>query len=134
MTTLSHARPYGRFISKQSKLRRKKLYRTNKASNFLGGSFSNRDNVRASTQLRRERQPQYLTRWILLRNGTIHLHINSTTVIRPVTSNKLTFSSTEVNKLPSAPVHRVSKIFKFGFTPYKAEQPLRGMGFGEKEV
>ena len=25
-------------------------------------------------------------------------------------------------------------FFKFGFTPYKAEQPLRGMEFQEKEV
>ena len=36
---------HGRFI--QRKLRRKKLPRTNQGSNFLGGSFSNRDIVRA---------------------------------------------------------------------------------------
>ena len=29
---------------------------------LLGGSFSNRENVRAATQFRRERQPQHLTR------------------------------------------------------------------------
>ena len=54
--------PYGRFIEMQSNLRRKKLHRTNQGSNFLGGSFSNRDNARAPIQFRRERQPQYLKR------------------------------------------------------------------------
>ena len=43
----------------QSNLRRKKLYRMNQGSNFLGGSFSNRDNVKASIQFRTERQPQH---------------------------------------------------------------------------
>ena len=43
----------------QSNLRRKRLYRLNQGSNFLGGSFSNRDNVRASIQFRTERQPQH---------------------------------------------------------------------------
>ena len=33
------------------------LHRTNQGSNFLGGSFSNRDNVRAPIQFRREHQP-----------------------------------------------------------------------------
>ena len=37
--------------------------RTNKSSNFLRGSFSSRDNVRAQTQFTRERQPQHLKRW-----------------------------------------------------------------------
>ena len=41
MTTVFHTWPYGRFI--QSNLRRKKLHRTNQGSNFLGGSFSNRN-------------------------------------------------------------------------------------------
>ena len=36
-----------RFIEIQSNLRRKKLHRTNKGSNFLGGIFSNRNNVNA---------------------------------------------------------------------------------------
>ena len=31
----------------------------NKSSNFLGGSFSNRDNVRAPIQFRREGQRQH---------------------------------------------------------------------------
>ena len=33
------------------------LHRTNQGSNFLGGSFSNRDSVRAPIQFRREHQP-----------------------------------------------------------------------------
>ena len=41
----------------QSNLRRKKLHRRNQGSIFLGGSFSNRDNVRAPNQF----QPFYFT-------------------------------------------------------------------------
>ena len=47
MTTVFHASPYSRFVKIQSNLRRKKLHRRNKGTNFLGCSFSNRDNVRA---------------------------------------------------------------------------------------
>ena len=54
MTTVFHAWPYGRFIEIQSDLRRKKLHRTNQSSNFLGGSLSNRDNIRAPIQFKRE--------------------------------------------------------------------------------
>ena len=46
MTTVFHVRTYDRFIEIQNKLRRKKLDGTNQGSNFLGDSFSNRDNVR----------------------------------------------------------------------------------------
>ena len=46
----------------ESNLRRKKLYRMNQSSNFLGGSFSNRDNVRAPIQFGRESQSQHLKR------------------------------------------------------------------------
>ena len=52
----------GRFIKIKSKLRRKKLHRTNHGPNFLGGTFSNRDNVRALVQFRRETQPQHVKR------------------------------------------------------------------------
>ena len=62
MTTVLHALSYGRFMKIQSYLRRKKLHRTNQGSNFLGGTFSNRDNVTAQIQLRRESQPQHLKR------------------------------------------------------------------------
>ena len=43
-----------RFIENKSKLRRKKHDRRNQGSNFLGGSFSNRGNVRAPIQFRGE--------------------------------------------------------------------------------
>ena len=60
MTTVLHAWPYDRFIEIQNNLRIKKLHRTNQGYNFLGGDFSNRDNVRTPIQLRRESQPQHL--------------------------------------------------------------------------
>ena len=41
---------------------RKELRRMNQGSNFLGGSFSNSDNVRAPIQFEREGQPQHLKR------------------------------------------------------------------------
>ena len=50
MTTVFHASPYGRSVKIQSNLRRKKLHWTNQGTNFLGCSFSNRDNVRAPIQ------------------------------------------------------------------------------------
>ena len=60
VTTIFHAWLYGRFINTQSNLRRKKLHRMNPGLKFLGGSFSNRDNVRAPIQFRRESQCQHL--------------------------------------------------------------------------
>ena len=48
MATVFRARLYNRLINIQSNLRRKELHRTNQASNFLGGYFSNRDDVKAS--------------------------------------------------------------------------------------
>ena len=64
MTTVFHPWLCGRFIAIQSNLRRPKLHRRNQDSNFLWGSFSNKDNVWASIQFRRESQPQHLKRWI----------------------------------------------------------------------
>ena len=83
----SHAWPYGRFIEIQGNLRRKKLHRTNQGSNFLGGSFSNRKNIGAPIQFRRESQPQHLKRLFFLKNRPIHFDINSTGVFRPVEQN-----------------------------------------------
>ena len=51
MTAVFHVRPYGRFIEILGNLKRKKLQRTNQGSNICGGSFSNRDNVRAQYTL-----------------------------------------------------------------------------------
>ena len=61
----------------QALLSRKKLHRTNQGSNFLGGSFSNRDNVRAPIQFRRESQPQHAKRRFFLKSRPIHFHINA---------------------------------------------------------
>ena len=57
VTTVFDRWVYGRFIEKQSNLRRKKL-----SSNFFGASFSNRGNVSALIQFRREGQPWHLKR------------------------------------------------------------------------
>ena len=57
MTTDSHAWPYDRFIEIQSNLNRNKFHRANQGSNFLGGSFSNGDDLRAPIQFGRESNP-----------------------------------------------------------------------------
>ena len=54
----------------------------NQGSNCLGGTFSNRDNVRAPIQFGRERKPQHLH--INIFTSLHHFHINSTSVTRPV--------------------------------------------------
>ena len=51
MTTIFHARTYSRFMEVQSKLRRRKLHRTNQDSDFLGDSFSKGDNVTGPSNL-----------------------------------------------------------------------------------
>ena len=63
----------------------------NQNFNFLGGSFSNRDNVRTPTLFRRTSQPQHLIkRWLFLKNRYILFHINGTSItdmfinIRPI--------------------------------------------------
>ena len=86
MTTVFRTESYGRFIEIQSNLRRKKLHGLNLGPNFLGGSFNNRDNVRATIQLRRESQPQHLKQ-LFLENRPIQFYINSTSVLRPVKRN-----------------------------------------------
>ena len=60
MTIVFHAWSYGRCIEIQSNLMRKKLHRMNQGFNFIGGSFTNRNNVRAPIQFRRERQAKHL--------------------------------------------------------------------------
>ena len=57
MTTIFHARSYGSLIQIRSNFRRKKLHRTNQGSDFLEGSFSNRDNVGAPDQFKRKKVP-----------------------------------------------------------------------------
>ena len=82
MTKVFHAWLYGIFIKIQSNLRIKELHRKNPGSNFLGGTFSNSDNVRAPIKFRRESQSEHLKRWFFLKNKPIHFHIYSTSVIR----------------------------------------------------
>ena len=83
-TSVFHTWLYGQLVEIQSNLRRKKLHRMNQGSNFLGGSFSNRVNVRSLIQFRRESQPQHLKKRFFLKNTPIHFHMNSTSVIKPV--------------------------------------------------
>ena len=45
MTTVFHRWLYGRFIEIQSNLRRKKVHRANKESNFFGGGFRRESNL-----------------------------------------------------------------------------------------
>ena len=54
MTTVFHAKPYGRFIKIKSNFRRKKLHITDQGSNFLGDSLRIKDIVRAPIQFKRD--------------------------------------------------------------------------------
>ena len=65
-------------------------------SNFVGGIFSDRNDVRAPIQYRGESQPQHLQRWFFLKNRPIHFHVSSTSVIRPIKQNQSSFSSIEL--------------------------------------
>ena len=78
VATAFHALPYGRFIAIQRILRMQKLCRTNQGSNFLGSSFSNRNNLRVPIQLRIESQPMHVKRLFLFKNRPIHFHLNRT--------------------------------------------------------
>ena len=60
MTTAFHVWLYGGFMDIQSTFRRKKLHRTNQGSNFLGGTFSNRENVRAPSRFKTKVNPSNL--------------------------------------------------------------------------
>ena len=91
MTTAFHTWAYGRFIEIQSNLRRKKLHRTNHISNSLGGSFNNRDNVRAPIPFRNDSQPMHLKRLFFLMRRSIHVQINSTSVFRLVKTKLVEF-------------------------------------------
>ena len=104
VTTVFHAREYGRFIEIYSNLWRKKLHETNQSFNFLWGRFSNRDNVKVPIQFRRESQPQHFKGRFFLKNRPIHFHIRSTSIIRRAKRNQLSFSSIEINKPLPAPV------------------------------
>ena len=76
----------------------------NQGSNFLGDSFSNRDNVRASIQFRTDSEPQHLKRWFFLKNKPINFHVNRASVTRLIKWNQMSFSSIEINKPLLPPV------------------------------
>ena len=80
MTTVFHARPYGRFIEIGSNFRKRKLYRMSQGQIFLGDSFRNGHDVSAQIQFRRENQSQNLVipACFFLKNRPIDFHINST--------------------------------------------------------
>ena len=52
--------------------------------------------------------PKLFKTWFFFRKRPIHFHINSTSVIRLVTQNKLSFSSNEISKLLPATVRDIS--------------------------
>ena len=72
----------------KSSLRRKKLHGTNQGSDFLGDDFSNRDNLRALVQFRRESQPTILKDDFSSRTDPSNFRINTTSVIRLVKQNQ----------------------------------------------
>ena len=80
---------YCRYIEIQSNIRGNKLHRTNQGFNFLGGSFSNRDNVRAPIQFRMEIQPQHLKRWF---NKYTFCFNDKVVIISRITSELLVLS------------------------------------------
>ena len=85
-----------------------------KAPIFLGEVLAIEINIRAPIQFRRQSQPQHLKMWFFLKNKPIHFHINSTSAVRLVKRNQLSFLSIEINKLLLTLVHSVSLIrFKF---------------------
>ena len=84
-------------------------YKYNNMSNLMK-EFTRglkRNDVRTPIQFSRERQLQHLKRWFFLKNRPIHFHINSTSVIRSVKGNKLSFTSIEINRPLPAPVPNV---------------------------
>ena len=74
-------------VGMHSNPKRKKLYRTNQISNFLGGSFSNRDNVRASIQFRREIQPQSILKDDFSWRTDSSIFTSKAVIIRPGKQN-----------------------------------------------
>ena len=76
----------------QSSLRRKKLQRTNQGSNYLGGSFSSRYNVRVPIQFRKEIQSQHHKRWFFFKNIPIHFDTKSIIVSKPVKQTSWLFA------------------------------------------
>ena len=84
MAIVFYAQLYGRFIETKSSLGRKEIHRAIQSYNFLGDSFSNREDVPTPIQLRRKRQPQHLKRWFFLKSKSIFFTSIAPVLPRPV--------------------------------------------------
>ena len=117
MTTVFYALPYGGFVEIQSN-----LHRINEVGNFLGGSFSNRDNVRAPIEFRRENQSQHFKKRCFLKKRPIHFHISRTSVIRldglKETSHVFPALQSTSDLLPKSTVSPRSDIISQGNSSY----------------
>ena len=60
MTTVFHARSFGRFPEIKNSLRKKKVHKTNQGFKFFGDSASIKDNVSAPIQFRKKDGPRIL--------------------------------------------------------------------------
>ena len=114
MTTVFLAWLYGRFIEIEGNVRKNKFHRMNQGSNFLEGSFRNRDNVRAPIQFRKESQLHYLKRLFFLKNRSIQFHINSTSAISLVKEIRLALKP-ESHFLPQSSVLQIRFKFRSQF-------------------
>ena len=84
MTVVFHAKLNSRFIEIKSNLWRKKLYRTNWGSSFLGVNFCIKNKVRASIQRRKHKEPNHYRRWFFFNNKPTHYYINKTSQMKKV--------------------------------------------------
>ena len=79
MTTLFHDALYATIKEIKTNLGRKKLHRKNHGSSILGGSFSNRDNLKAPVQFRDFIRAS--EKLFFIRDRLIHFQTGSTTAI-----------------------------------------------------
>ena len=77
---------------------------------FLGGRFSDRDNVRVKIQIRRKTKLHCFRKWFFIRDRPIHFYLNSFTVFWMVQWMNLSFlSNWKQHPLP-IPVHNVLQV------------------------
>ena len=107
-------RPYVGFIEIKHNLRRKKIHRANRGSNFLGGNCSNRESVRAPIQLRRERRVPASKKMAFLQEQTHPFSHQQHQSQQTGQTKQVEFSSIEIKKPFPVPVYNVSQArFKF---------------------
>ena len=97
MTTVFRPGSYGIFIEIQNNLRRNKFHRANKDSNFLGGSFGNRDNEEPQSNLEEKDNPSILEDDFSSRKDP-SIFTSIAPALWPVKWNQLSFSNVEINK------------------------------------